>query len=181
MNPQLEISMMCDSSSFKVCDSCPVRSSKDHLLLSVGTEIYKVCPNPDALLPFLIKDNPMMPVIYNHRIQISVNTSDWEWISTGLYLSPGMKTYIAIPAEMVNSGWKIQIGCQTDRLNHAELKRAPCVHEQFSITAEMMQVCNLWGGLIYLVAPAKAQVEGQIIVQMAVPAPYYKFGECFRG
>ncbi|XP_060928779.1 TRPM8 channel-associated factor homolog [Limanda limanda] len=160
----------------QVSDTCPVNKPKDHLLLNVGSELYKVCPNPDALLPYLIKDNPLMPVIYNHRIQISVNTTDWEWISTGLYLAPGMKTYIAIPADMVNKGWKIQIGCQTDRLNHAELKRAPSVHEQFPITTEMMQVHNLWGGLLYVVAPAKAQLQGQIIVQMAVAAPYYKFG-----
>ena len=45
----------------------------------------------------------------------------------------------------------------------------------------MMQVFNLWGGLIYVVAPAKAQLQGHIILQMAVAAPYYKFGECLGG
>ncbi|XP_044057274.1 TRPM8 channel-associated factor homolog isoform X2 [Siniperca chuatsi] len=162
----------------QVCDSCPVKSPKDHLLLSVATEVYKVCPDPDALLPYLIKHNPMMPVVYNHRIKINVNTTGGEeWISTGFYLSPGMKTYVAIPAEIVNKNWKIQIGCQTDHLNAAELKRAPRVHERFPVTSELMQVLNLWGGLIYLVAPPKTQVEGvEVIVQMAVPAPYYKSG-----
>ncbi|XP_076591202.1 TRPM8 channel-associated factor homolog [Chaetodon auriga] len=162
----------------QVCDGCPVKSPKDHLLLSVGAEVYKVCPDPDALLPYLIKHNPLMPVVYNHRIKINANTSGGEeWISTGLYLSPGMKTYMAIPAEIVNKEWKIQIGCQTDHLNAAELKRAPCVHERFPVTSEMIQVWNLWGGLIYLVAPPKTQVEGaEVTVQMAVPAPYYKSG-----
>ncbi|XP_040902028.1 TRPM8 channel-associated factor homolog [Toxotes jaculatrix] len=162
----------------QVCDSNPVRSPKDHLLLNVGAEVYKVCPNPDALFPFLIKNNPLMPVVYNHRININVNTAGGEeWISTGLYLSPGMKTYMAIPTEMVNKGWKVQIGCQTDRLNAAELKRAPSVHERFPITTDMMQVWNLWGGLLYLVAPPNTQVEEvQVIVQIAVPAPYYKSG-----
>ncbi|XP_070685333.1 TRPM8 channel-associated factor homolog [Pempheris klunzingeri] len=162
----------------QVCESCPVKSPKDHLLMHVGAEVYKVCRDPDALLPYLIKHNPLMPVVYNHKIKINVNTSEREeWISTGLYLSPGMKTYVAIPAEIVNKEWKIQIGCQTDHLNAAELKRAQCVHEQFPVTLEMMQVWNLWGGLIYLVAPPKTQVEGkEAIVQMAVPAPYYKSG-----
>ncbi|XP_068562982.1 TRPM8 channel-associated factor homolog [Cebidichthys violaceus] len=161
----------------QVCDSCPVKNGKDHLLLSVGAEVYKVCPDPDALLPYLIKDNPLMPVVYNHRIKINVNTEGFEWISTGLFLSPGMKTYVAMPAEIVNKDWKIQIGCQTDQLNTGELKRAPCVHERFPVTSEMMQVWNLWGGLIYLVAPPKTKVEGvEVIVQMAVPAPYYKSG-----
>nr|XP_046244488.1 TRPM8 channel-associated factor homolog [Scatophagus argus] len=162
----------------QVCENCPVKSPEDHLLLSVGAEVYKVCPDPDVLLPYLIKDNSLLPVVYNHRIKINVNTAEGdEWMSTGLYLSPGMKTYMAIPAEIVNKGWKIQIGCQTDRLSAAELKRAPCVFEQFPVTSEMMQVWNLWGGLIYLVSPPKTQVEGaEVIVQMAVPAPYYKSG-----
>uniref|UniRef100_A0A3P8UGE9 Peptidase M60 domain-containing protein n=1 Tax=Amphiprion percula TaxID=161767 RepID=A0A3P8UGE9_AMPPE len=161
-------------------DSCPAKSPRDHLLLSVGTEVYKVCPDPDDLLPYLINNNPLMPVVYNHRIKIHVNTAGAEeWISTGLYLSPGMKTYLAIPAEIVNKGWQIQIGCQTDRLHAEVLKRAPCVHEWFPVTSEMMQVWNLWGGLLYLVARPKTQVKGlEVIVQMAVPVPYYKSGEC---
>ncbi|XP_037632034.1 TRPM8 channel-associated factor homolog isoform X2 [Sebastes umbrosus] len=162
----------------QVCDSCPVKCPKDHLLLNVGPEVYKVCPNPDALLPYLIKDNPLMPVVYNHKIQINVDTAGGdEWISTGLYLSPGMKTYVAMPAATVNKGWKVQIGCQTDYLKAGELKRAPCVHERYPVTSEMMQVSYLWGGLIYLVAPPNTQLEGvEATVQMAVPAPYYKSG-----
>lgn len=30
-----------------------------------------------------------------------------ELISIGVYLSPGMKTYIAMPAEIVNKDWKV--------------------------------------------------------------------------
>eukprot|EP00064_Thunnus_orientalis_P015789 superscaffoldBa00002998_g15848 len=42
---------------------------------------------------------------------------------------------------------------------------------------EKMQVWNLWGGLIYLVAPPNTQVEGvEVTVQTAVRAPYYKSG-----
>lgn len=42
-----------------------------------------------------------------------------------------------------------------------------------------MQVWNLWGGLIYLIAPRGARVDGaEVTVQVAVPAPYYKSGEC---
>ncbi|XP_036005667.1 TRPM8 channel-associated factor homolog [Fundulus heteroclitus] len=159
-------------------EKCPVKSPKDHLLLNIGAEVYKVCPNPDALLPYLIKDNPLLPVVQNHRVKMDVNTAGKEeWISTGLYLSPGMKTYVAIPAEIVKKGWQIQIGCQTDHLKAAELKRPPHVHVRFPISSEMMQVSNLWGGLIYLVAPPKTKAEGlEVVVQMAVPAPYYKSG-----
>ncbi|XP_068452057.1 TRPM8 channel-associated factor homolog [Clinocottus analis] len=163
----------------QVCHDCPVKSPKDHLLLSLGSEVYKVCSDPEALLPYLIRDNPLMPVVYNHKIKIDVNTAaGLEWISTGLYLSPGMKTYISLPAEIVNKDWKIQIGCQTDYLKGDDLKRAPCVHERFPITSQMMQVWNLWGGLLYLLAPPNTKVEGaEATVQMAVPAPHYKSGE----
>uniref|UniRef100_A0A667Y1M8 Peptidase M60 domain-containing protein n=1 Tax=Myripristis murdjan TaxID=586833 RepID=A0A667Y1M8_9TELE len=161
----------------QVCESCPVRTPEDHLLLSVGSEVYKACPDPDALLPYLIKNNPVMPVVYNYRIKINVKTGAEEWLCTGLYLAPGMRTYMAMPAAIVNKGWKVQIGCQTDYLKHDELKRAPCVHEHFPVTSEMMQVWNLWGGLIYLVAPPNTQLEGpEVIVQIAIPAPYYKSG-----
>ncbi|XP_033486678.2 TRPM8 channel-associated factor homolog [Epinephelus lanceolatus] len=161
-----------------VSEKNPVKSPRDHLLLSLGTKAYKVSPDRDALLPYLIEVGPPMPIMENQRIRINANTAGGdEWISTGLYLSPGMKTEITIPANMVNKSWQIQIGCQSDHLGHAELKRAPSVVERFAVTAEKMQVWNLWGGLIYLVAPPNTKVEGaEVIVQKAVAAPYYKSG-----
>ncbi|XP_029302551.1 TRPM8 channel-associated factor homolog [Cottoperca gobio] len=159
----------------QVSDKNPVKNPKDQLLLRLGTEVYDVSPHPDALLPYLIKENPF---VKNQKIRINVNTAGGhEWISTGLYLFPGMKTEMIIPANIVNQNWKIQIGCQTDYLKK-KLKRAPCVHKQFLITTEKMQVLNLWGGLIYLVAPPNTKVEGaEVIVQTAVRAPYYKSDE----
>lgn len=51
-----------------------MRSPKDHLLLNVGSEVYKVCPQRDALLPFLIKNNPALPVVHNRKISVSATT-----------------------------------------------------------------------------------------------------------
>lgn len=46
------------------------------------------------------------------------------------------------------------------------------------ITSEEMEVHNLWGGLIYLLAPPQTRVTGvEMVVQQAVLAPYYKSGE----
>ncbi|KAK5868483.1 hypothetical protein PBY51_009492 [Eleginops maclovinus] len=161
----------------QVSEENPVKSPKDHLLLRLGKDVYDVSPDPEALLPFLIKDNAM-PFVYNRKVRISTTTADKnEWISTGLYLYPGMKTEMIIPANIVNKNWTIQIGCQTDYLPHEELKRAKSVCKQFPVTAEKMQVWNLWGGLIYLVAPPNTKVEGaEVRVQIAIPAPYYKSG-----
>ncbi|XP_042343171.1 TRPM8 channel-associated factor homolog isoform X2 [Plectropomus leopardus] len=162
----------------QVSEKNPVKTPKDHLLLSVGPEAYKVSPDRDALLPYLIKDLPSLPLVNNQRIRVTVNTAGGEeWISTGLYLSPGMKTQITIPAMIVNKSWEIQISCQSDTLNHDELKRAPRVVERFPVTRERMQLQNMWGGLIYLVAPPNTKVEGaEVIVQQAISAPYYKSG-----
>uniref|UniRef100_A0A3Q2PR15 TRPM8 channel-associated factor homolog n=1 Tax=Fundulus heteroclitus TaxID=8078 RepID=A0A3Q2PR15_FUNHE len=98
-------------------------------------------------------------------------TEHEEWISTGLYLSPAMKTEIIFPPKL------IQIGCQSDELHKEELWRAPYVIKRFPVTSEKMQVWNLWGGLIYLLAPRDVQVdEEEVVVQDAVSAPYYKSG-----
>ncbi|KAG5269322.1 hypothetical protein AALO_G00200720 [Alosa alosa] len=164
----------------QVCNNCPVKSTKDHLLLNVSAQVYKVCQDPDTLLPYIIKNQPTMPLVSNTRVRISANSEGGEkWLSTGLYLCPGMKTYMAMPPEIVGMGWRVQIGCQTDNIGSSdELKRAPLVCERFPVDEEMMLVWNLWGGLIYLIAPNHASVEGaDVVVQMAVQAPYYKSGE----
>uniref|UniRef100_A0A3B4AWN7 Peptidase M60 domain-containing protein n=1 Tax=Periophthalmus magnuspinnatus TaxID=409849 RepID=A0A3B4AWN7_9GOBI len=178
----LLVSMLTDilkeSGIPQVSEECPVSSSKDHLLLCLATEVYRVCPNPEELVGYLIKNIPLLPAVYNHKIKINVNTADREeWISTGLYLSPGMKTHMSMPTEIIKKGWNVQIGCQTDRLDAGTLKRAPYVCERFPVTSEMMLVHNLWGGLIYLIAPPKTQLRGQkVVVQVSAPAPYYQSG-----
>uniref|UniRef100_A0AAV2J3V8 Peptidase M60 domain-containing protein n=1 Tax=Knipowitschia caucasica TaxID=637954 RepID=A0AAV2J3V8_KNICA len=163
----------------KVCEKCPVKSERDKFLLKIGEVLYKKHHNPEELLPFLIKDNPLLPVLYNQNISIDTDTGGGEeWVSTGLYLAPGMKTYLTVPANVIDKGLKVQIGCQMDSISEAKvLKRAPCVCERFPVTSEMLLVHNLWGGLIYFIVPPKTKVAFTAVAQMAVPAPYYKSGE----
>ncbi|XP_065137601.1 TRPM8 channel-associated factor homolog [Paramisgurnus dabryanus] len=164
----------------QVCSTCPIETPKDYLMLQIGTELYKTMANPDALLPYIIKERPALPTVTNARVCISANTGgSEEWISTGLYLSPGMRTQVVIPPELTGKNWKVQIGCQTDNISAADvLKRAPVVHERFPLNKKTVQICNLWGGLIYLVAPPKTKVDGvEIVVQTAVQAPYFPSGK----
>ncbi|KAM4743146.1 TRPM8 channel-associated factor homolog [Anableps anableps] len=156
----------------------PAKSPKEHLLLSLATDVYEASLNQEELLHYIIKNNPPLPVVKNQRIKITAQTEEnEEWISTGLYLSPGMKTEMILPPMLVNSRWKIQIGCQSDELHLEELWRAPYVIKRFPVTSERMQVWNLWGGLIYLLAPHDVTVEEEeIVVQEAITAPYYKSG-----
>ncbi|XP_012987658.3 TRPM8 channel-associated factor homolog [Esox lucius] len=163
----------------KVGHDSPVKNAKDQLLLSLVTEVYKACQDPDALLPYLFKDLTLKPVYSNHRVLISCSAAEREqWLSTGMYLYPGMKTHVSLPQEITGRGWQVQIGCQTDNIGSASgLRRAPVVHKRFPIDSQMMQVCNLWGGLLYLIAPPKTQVDGvEVVFQQVVPAPYYKSG-----
>ncbi|XP_073718850.1 TRPM8 channel-associated factor homolog [Misgurnus anguillicaudatus] len=164
----------------QVCSKCPVETPKDFLMLQIGTELYNTMSNPDALLPYIIKERPDLPTVTDARVRISANTGgSEEWISTGLYLSPGMRTQMVIPPELIGKNWRVQIGCQTDNISDADvLKRAPVVCECFPLDKKMVQLCNLWGGLIYLVAPPSTKVDGvEIVVQTAVKAPYFKSGE----
>ncbi|XP_017286108.2 TRPM8 channel-associated factor homolog [Kryptolebias marmoratus] len=162
----------------QVSEQNPVSSTKDLMLLNLGTKVYNVSLSQDALLPFLIKNIPTLPVVNNLKIKINAQTAEnEEWISTGLYLSPGMKIWMTIPPALVNRKWMIQIGCQSDELDKEELFRAPNVITRFPVASERVQVWNMWGGLIYLVAPPDVKVEEEeVVVEVAVPAPYYKTG-----
>ncbi|XP_063060502.1 TRPM8 channel-associated factor homolog [Engraulis encrasicolus] len=164
----------------QVSENRPVSDTEERMLLEFASEVCKVCPDPAALLPYIIKDPVVLPTVSNTKLHITAMTSGQEeWISTGLYLSPGMKTDIEFPQQIVGKSWKVQIGCQTDNLRKLDvLKRAPVVCESFPVDNSIMQVWNLWGGLIYLVAPRQCEVfHAEVVVQEAVRAPYYKSGE----
>lgn len=155
----------------------PVKSPKDCMLFRMATDVFDASLNQEKLLHYIIKVDPL-PMVQNQRIKITAQTGeDMEWISTGLYLSPGMKTEMILPPKFVNRRWMIQIGCQSDKLHNEALWRAPYVIKRFPVTSERMQVWNMWGGLIYLLAPRDVKVEEEeIVVQEAVTAPYYKSG-----
>ncbi|XP_072311598.1 TRPM8 channel-associated factor homolog [Eucyclogobius newberryi] len=162
----------------QMSQSSSAKSATDHFLRNIAAAVYNVCPNQEELVHHLLKDNPVLKTVRDQRINFTVNTgAGAEWVSTGLYLSPGMKTDMSIPADIVTKGWQVQISCHTDILNGKDLKRAPRVYERFRVTSELMLVHNLWGGLIYLIAPPHTQVTGvEVIVQKAVLAPHYKSG-----
>ncbi|MBN3313031.1 TCAF factor, partial [Atractosteus spatula] len=152
----------------QACQSCPIQNSKDQVLLKLGVEIYKVCPDPDSLLPFIIKDCEDLPTVSDVKVKINANTGK------------GRKTPQSSERDALQCcELQVQIGCQTDYIGHCkELKRAPTVCESFPIASESTEVSNLWGGLIYLVAPANVSLgDLEVTVEKAVRAPYYRGGE----
>ncbi|XP_062872576.1 TRPM8 channel-associated factor homolog [Trichomycterus rosablanca] len=155
------------------------KHERDLLLLQVATELSKVCKEPETLLSDFIVDSPDLPSVTDASVCISACTKDHtEWISAGLYLSPGMISYITVPQTIVGKGWQVQIGCQTDDLSHhKDLKRAPVLHARFPVDKEKLKIWNLWGGLIYLIAPANTTVnDEEVVIRTAVKVPYYKSG-----
>ncbi|KAK7882831.1 hypothetical protein WMY93_029005 [Mugilogobius chulae] len=162
----------------KVSEHSLAKSPIDRFLQSIAADVYKNCSNQEEFLQIVLKENPKLQTVTNQRINFSIATGDVEeWISTGLYLSPGMKTYISVPGDFVEKGWQLQVNSHTDQLRGNELKRAPCVYVRFPVTSKTVLVHNFWGGLIYLIAPPHTQVtEAEVVVQEAVLAPYYKSG-----
>lgn len=51
-----------------------VEYPEDHLLLNLGSEVYRVSPDPDDLLFYLIKDIPNLPVVRDQKVKINVKT-----------------------------------------------------------------------------------------------------------
>lgn len=160
-------------------DNVSTNSTREKRLLITVADVYKVSADPDEMVRVLHRDPPQLPTVQEQHIRLSADTGEEEeWLSTGLYLPPGMKTNITVPNEIVNKGWEVQISCQSDSLDITEdLHRAPVVYERFPVLSETLQVHNFWGGLIYLIAPANTNVtEAEVIVQQAVRAPYYISG-----
>ncbi|RXM94065.1 TRPM8 channel-associated factor-like [Acipenser ruthenus] len=177
---QLLTQLLKTSGVPQVCDECPVKDFKDNVLLNLGMELYNVTPDPDAILPYIIKDMPNLPTVSGVQVRVdATNEADELWRSTGLFLPPGKPTHIYVPSKLVGCNFRVQIGCQCDNLNNADvLKRAPVVTQRFGIDQEKIKVSNLWGGLIYIIVPKGAKLGPvDITVEEAVMAPYYKGGE----
>lgn len=59
----------------QVCETCPVTSGEDRLLLEIACEVCKVFPEPEALVPHIIKDVPHLQTVRDTRVPINANTA----------------------------------------------------------------------------------------------------------
>ncbi|NXJ96520.1 TCAF2 factor, partial [Corythaixoides concolor] len=156
---------------------CPVKSdSKEAVLLCMATELSLTMTDSAALVQKSAAGVCAQPV----TVEIDgTNPGKTAWRSTGLYLPEGHTAVITFPCLVVGAGLKVQIGCHTDNLSHAtELKRAPVVIRTCDISCQKESVSCLWGGLVYIVVPAKSVLgKVPITVEGAVRAPFFKLGE----
>ncbi|NXP14404.1 TCAF2 factor, partial [Thinocorus orbignyianus] len=156
---------------------CPVKSnSKEAFLLCMATELSLTMTDSAALVQKSDAEVCAFPI----TVEIDgTNPGKTAWRSTGLYLPEGHTAVITFPCLLINAGLKVQIGCHTDDLSHAtELKRAPVVIRTYDIACQKHSVSCLWGGLIYIVVPARSTLgKVPITVEGAVRAPFFKLGE----
>lgn len=68
---------------FKSMEENPVKSPKDKLLLGLAGTLFKTSSDPDALMPYLIKDIPVLQVVEDQKITINADTAG----QTTLYMS----------------------------------------------------------------------------------------------
>ncbi|XP_064500818.1 TRPM8 channel-associated factor 2 isoform X1 [Pseudopipra pipra] len=152
------------------------RNSKEAVLLCMATELSLTMTDSAALVQKCAAGVCALPV----TVEIDgTNPGETAWRSTGLYLPEGHTAVITCPCLVVGAGLKVQIGCHTDDLSNAkELKRAPVVIRTCDVACQKQSISCLWGGLIYIIVPAKSVLgKVPITVEGAVRAPFFKLGE----
>ncbi|NXH41793.1 TCAF2 factor, partial [Dicaeum eximium] len=161
----------------QVSRHCPVKSnSKEAVLLCMATELSLTMTDSAALVQKSAAGVCALPV----TVEIDgTNPGKPAWRSTGLYLPEGHTAVITCPCLVAGAGLKVQVGCHTDDLSKAkELKRAPVVIRTCDVSCQKQSISCLWGGLIYIVVPAKSVLGNvPITVEGAVRAPFFKLGE----
>ncbi|XP_039237550.1 TRPM8 channel-associated factor 2 isoform X2 [Pipra filicauda] len=160
----------------QVSRHCPVkRNSKEAVLLCMATELSLTMTDSAALVQKCATGVCALPV----TVEIDgTNPGKTAWRSTGLYLPEGHTAVITCPCLVVGAGLKVQIGCHTDDLSNAkEMKRAPVVIRTCDVACQKQSISCLWGGLIYIIVPAKSVLgKVPITVEGAVRAPFFKLG-----
>uniref|UniRef100_A0A8C5TD92 Peptidase M60 domain-containing protein n=1 Tax=Malurus cyaneus samueli TaxID=2593467 RepID=A0A8C5TD92_9PASS len=161
----------------QVSSRCPVKSnSKEAVLLCMATELSLTMTDSAALVHKAAAEVCALPV----TVEIDgTNPGEESWRSTGLYLPEGHTAVVTCPCLVVGAGLKVQVGCHSDDLSQAkELKRAPVVIRTCDVACQKQSISCLWGGLIYIVVPAKSVLGNvPITVEGAVRAPFFKLGE----
>jgi hypothetical protein len=109
---------------------------------------------------------------------VAVDLAIPQWHSTGLYAAPGAKVWVSIPGEMATKKLSVRIGSHTDSLvNLDSWKRSPEISRSFPLEAARTEVANPFGGLVYIVVPAKMKGVIDVSISGAVEAPLFELGK----
>ena len=152
------------------------------LRLGIETRILKLASGTD------IKAHPAAAVFPGvvpsdtKRVsqEVAIDPSVPGWRSTGLYASAGEKISVKVPDSLLGQGYSLRIGCHTDSLYHLDKwMRAPEITRTVPIKTALTETSSGFGGLIYIVVPAKAEGGAAFSVTIAggVPAPLFVLGK----
>jgi len=98
------------------------------------------------------------------------------WHSTGLYAAPGETISVELPPELADKHLRVRIGCHKDRLREPR-RRESSITVSVPLAAATTEVCNPFGGLVYIEVPRDLDLDSaQIRITGAVRAPYYVLG-----
>lgn len=70
---KINLNLQCEL-YFKPSKQNPVKHPKDRMLLTLATHVYEASSNQEELLPYIIKDNPPLPVVKGQLIKITAQT-----------------------------------------------------------------------------------------------------------
>ena len=111
---------------------------------------------------------------------IRINPAIPGWQSTGLYADAGAKITVKLPADAVEDGYQVRIGCHSDSLYEKEKwPRIPEITRQTPLNAAETTAASAFGGLVYIVAPGSGKNNSpfDVTISGAFDAPYYVLGE----
>ncbi|OYU44329.1 MAG: hypothetical protein CFE44_13560, partial [Burkholderiales bacterium PBB4] len=120
---------------------------KDYAALPVD----QIRANPAAaVFPGEVK--PGATPMKDFRFAVDLNLPRWQF--TGLYAAAGEKVVVTLPAEAVEKGLSIRIGCHTDNITPREKwSRFPSISRSAPLKAVTTEIANPFGGLIYIEVP----------------------------
>ena len=131
-------------------------------------------PGADAFPGAVPKTAPRIP-----SRTVALDTAVPQWHSTGLYAAPGEVIRVTAPAEAVDKGFGVRIGCHTDSIWHLEKwQRAPEISRREPLKTAQTAAANPFGGLIYIDVPDKLTPGTiQVTIAGAVEAPHFILGK----
>ncbi len=120
-----------------------------------------------------------------NRFEAKVNPNIPRWHNLGVWARPGENLEIKIPENLVKRGICLQIGSHTDSLLWAPgdgWMRWPVISQRISITGEITEVRSLYGGIVYLDLPDRADTNETlktetVRVKGGVYSPQYTLGD----
>ncbi len=101
----------------------------------------------------------------------------------GLYALPGQVATLTVPAAIIATGYRIQVGERLDDLRESsantggQWRRAPLSARFYPVDSTKISVVNAFGGALYLEVPAGANDAVEIVVENALPMPVYTHGQ----